>query len=303
MNLYIAALHSNGYKHTARYQKLNDREKQAVNEAPHLLESYHYINRPQYVQAIREHNDTVFLDSGAFSAYTLGVEMDIVKYCDYIKENIDIVRKEDGVLLASVLDGIGDPQKTYNNQQTMEYYGAKPLPCFHYGEDERYLEYYIANYEYITLGGMVPISNKQLVNWLDRIWNKYLLDGKGKAKLKVHGFGMTSIPLMKRYPWWSCDSSSWIQSASFGSVMTPDYGPVRLSDKSPSRHTRGQHTESFTDIEKESILNYFDSQHFEYERLQTVYESRAAYNVWSYCKVNQIIDAHEIEVPQIQELF
>ena len=126
----------------------------------------------------------MFLDSGAFSAFTLGKVIDLPAYVDYCKRNADIIE------FASVLDGIGDPLLTFKNQKAMEKLGVTPLPCFHYGEDERYLEYYIKNYDYITIGGMVPIATPQLFHWLDRIWAKYLVDGARRAKIKVHGFGL-----------------------------------------------------------------------------------------------------------------
>ena len=290
MHIYMAALHSNGYRHTNRYVKLNDREKWAVDHLPNLLESYHYIHKDSFVQAIREKGDKIFLDSGAFSAYTLGVDLDLPTYCDYIQRNADIIRVEDGIVIASVLDGIGDPQLTLDNQNAMEALGVRPLPCFHAGEDERYLEHYIKNYEYITLGGMVGSSTKQLMIWLDRMWDKYLTDGSGRPRLKVHGFGITSIPIMERYPWWSCDSSSWIQSAAYGSVIMPQYGPMSVSEKSPGRHDAGQHVSTLTPIEQEHIMNRFIEQGFTYERLSQVYESRAAYNLWAFGEINKQID-------------
>jgi hypothetical protein len=290
MYIYMAALHSNGYRHTNRYVKLNDREKYVVDHLPHLLESYHYIHKESFVTAIREKGDLIFLDSGAFSAYTLGIDLDITAYCDYIKRNSDIIRVDEGIVMASVLDGIGDPQLTYENQMEMERQGVRPLPCFHAGEDERYLEWYVKNYDYITLGGMVGSSTKQLMIWLDRMWDKYLTDSSGNPRIKVHGFGITSIPIMERYPWWSCDSSSWIQSAAYGSVIMPDYGPISVSEKSPSRHDAGQHVCNLAPLMQEKVLTTFELQGFNYERLSTVYESRAAYNLWAFGEINKQID-------------
>lgn len=305
MQIYMAALHSNGYRHTNRYVKLNDREKDIVDHLPHLLESYHYIHKDSFVQAIREKEDKIFLDSGAFSAYTLGIKIDLPGYCDYIKRNLDIIRVEDGLVMASVLDGIGDPQETYENQLAMESHGVRPLPCFHAGEDERYLEWYVQNYDYITLGGMVGASPKQLIIWLDRIWDRYLTDGAGNPRIRVHGFGITSIPIMERYPWYSCDSSSWIQSAAFGSVITPDYGPISVSKKSPSKHEAGQHVETVTPIEQKVLLRMFEQQGFTYERLSQVYESRAAYNLWAFTEINKQIDRDNPDKfkCEYQELF
>lgn len=307
MNIFMAAVYTNSYmRGQNRYLKLNDREKEIVHNIPHILESYHYIGSQRYIDQMRADNAQVFLDSGAFSAYTLGVSIDLPTYCDYIKRNMDLWRVEDGVVMASVLDGIGDPLQTYRNQLHMEALGAKPLPCFHAGEDERYLEHYVRNYEYITLGGMVGSSTKQLCIWLDRMWERYLTDGSGRPRLKVHGFGITAIPIMERYPWYSVDSSSWIQSAAFGSIITPQWGPLSVSEKSPSRHDAGQHATTLTAIEQDYVLQMLESQGFTYERLSSVYESRAAYNLWAFGVINEMMNAqnnYEQFTSRVQELF
>lgn len=307
MNVYMAAVYSNNYMPGQnRYVKLTDHEKKLVTALPHILESWHYVGKQKFVDEMRSNNAKIFLDSGAFSAYTLGVPLSVEEYVAYIQRNRDILRVEGNVVMASVLDGIGDPLQTYRNQKEMEARGFCPLPCFHAGEDEKYLEYYIQNYEYITLGGMVGSSTKQLSVWLDRVWNNYLLDGSGRPKIKVHGFGITSIFLMERYPWYSCDSSSWIQSAAFGNIVTPKYGPLSVSSKSPNRHDAGQHASTLTQLEQDHVFNMLEEQGFTYERLSTVYESRAAYNLWAFGVINAMIDEmqakNRIQITR-QELF
>lgn len=307
MNIFMAAVYSNSYMPGQnRYVKLTEHEQKLVTEIPHILESYHYVGKQAFVDHMRANSAKVFIDSGAFSAYTLGVSIDLPTYCDYIKRNRDIIRCEDGVYMASVLDGIGDPLETWRNQQWMEQLGAKPLPCFHANEDERYLEWYVKNYDYITLGGMVGASTKQLMNWLDRIWDRYLVDGSGRPRLKVHGFGITAIPLMERYPWYSCDSSSWIQSAAFGSIVSPKHGPLAVSSKSPSRHDYGQHISTLSPVEQDYVLQMLEQQGFTFERLSTVYESRAAYNLWAFGVINAMLNArvnYEKFERRVQELF
>jgi hypothetical protein len=309
MHIFMAAMYTNGYRaggdEKGRYAKLTDYEKRCVDDVPYLLESYHYVNRQRFVDAMRMDGVQVFMDSGAFSAFTLGVSISIADYCEYIIRNRDIIRTEGDVVMASVLDGIGDPLQTWRNQLEMEARGAKPLPCFHAGEDERYLEWYVQNYEYITLGGMVGSSSKQLCIWLDRMWDKYLTDGSGRPRLKVHGFGITAIPIMERYPWHSCDSSSWIQSAAFGSIVTPQWGPLSVSSKSPARHDAGQHISTLTPIQQDVVLETLEEQGFTYERLSTVYESRAAYNLWAYGVINTMMNAQNNVTfnRRLQELF
>ena len=133
-----------------------------------------------------------------------------------------------------------------------------------------------------------------------------MVDHTGKPRLKVHAFGITAIPIMERYPWYSVDSSSWIQSAAFGSIITPEWGPLSVSSKSPSRHDAGQHATTLTQVEQDFVFQTLEEQGFTYERLSTVYESRAAYNLWSFGVINALMNAknnYEKFTARCQELF
>lgn len=293
MNLFHAAVYTNSFMPTQKgHEKLTDREKEIMVEIPHILESYHYVHSQRFVNEMRSDNAQVFLDSGAFSAHTLGVTINIEDYCRYIIENRDIIRHEDNVCMASVLDGIGDDLQTWRNQITMERLGAPPLPCFHFGEDDRYLEWYVSRYPYITIGGLVGKSNPDVIQWLDRIWEKYLLDRSGRPRIKVHAFGVTRIELMERYPWHSVDSSSWIQYAVYGHVFFPEFGSLTASAKSPGRHDMGRHVTTLTPIEQEFIFARFKDRGFDYERIANVYESRAVWNCLSFQELNVLLDQH-----------
>ena len=183
MNLYLAAVYTNGFrKGQSTYPKLNEREAEIVDTIPNILESYHYVNRQKYVDEMRADGAQVFLDSGAFSAWNMGATISLPGYCKYIQENEDIIRKDDGVIMASVLDGIGDPLQTWRNQNEMEARGVTPLPCFHFGEDERYLEYYMSKYPYIhsEVWSERPLSN--LSHGLIEFGKDTSLTGQGALK-------------------------------------------------------------------------------------------------------------------------
>lgn len=309
MNIFLAAVHTNQYRAGQKqYTFFNEREAQIVDDIPNLLESYHYVGKQRFVNEMRAAGSKVFVDSGAFSAKSLGIDINIDDYCDYIIRNRDIIRVEDGVYMASVLDGIGNDLLTYQNQKYMERRGATPLPCFHFGEDARYLDYYVANYPYITLGGMAH-NQAVVMQWLDRVWNNNILDGAGRPRCKVHAFGVTSVPLMERYPWHSVDSSSWIQAASFGSIYTAKYGPIAVSSKSPSRHDVGRHITTLTPIEREAVTQMLRNDGFDPERLAEVYQSRAAYNMLGYMQLNNVLNEHfqarngVLDCHAVQQLF
>ena len=302
-NLYCAAIYTNNYMPgQSLWDRMLPSEQQHFATLPNILESYHYIYKGEYVRQIRDDGGKVFLDSGAFTAHTLGQEIELGQYVAFIKKNEDIIRKEGDVLMAAVLDSIGDDYETYLNQKRMEAMGVTPVPCFHYGEDTRYLDYYVANYEYLSLGGLVGASSRVLQEWLDPIWEKHLVDGAGRPKLQVHAFGLTSVPLMQRYPWKSADSSSWIQNTSFGSVMTTKYSTISVSAKSPSRQDKGQHISTFTKVERQHVEAHIREKGFDLERLANEYPARAAYNVMAYKELGETISCPKLQKANVNIL-
>jgi hypothetical protein len=226
---------------------------------------------------------SLFLDSGAFSAWSKKIEIDIYEYIKFIKEH------EQYIDVYAVLDNILDPEKTLKNQKIMEKEGLLPLPCFHFGEDIKYLEYYLNNYDYIALGGMVPISSKDLNEWLDNLFKNFICDKLGFPKIKIHGFGMTSLKLMLRYPWYSVDSTSWVMTSRMGGIYIPRYKSgrwiydenswkVSISTRSPNKSEAGQHINTFPEIQKIHIINYFSEKGYVLGKSEFRFES-AKYNL------------------------
>lgn len=206
----------------------------------------------------------LFLDSGAYSAWSQGKEINIDDYISFIKENEQVID------VYANLDVIGNAQATWANQIYMENAGLHPLPVFHYGEDEKWLQRILSRkYEYISLGGMVPISTKDLFQWLDHIWLDYLVDKDGYPIVKVHGFGLTSLRLMLRYPWYSVDSTSWVVTGRMGSIYIPrqkggkwiydeDSWKVAVSNRSPNTKEAGKHLTTMSPLEKKILLQYIE---------------------------------------------
>lgn len=298
MKLYLAAIYTSGFGRSQVAARLTEIERHHRMSVKYFLESYHYVHSPTMVKRIRADGIKIFLDSGAFSAFSQGVKIDLKKYCEYIRVNADIID------VASVLDAIGDAQGTYENQVAMEKQGIKPLPCFHYGEDPRYLEHYIANYEYITLGGMVPVPNKILTHWLDRLWDKHLTDGAGRPKLKVHGFGLTSLLLMERYPWFSVDSSSWVQAARTGGIYLPPLRALAVSTNSPAIKQQDMHLDTLAAPQRDKILDFVAAEGFDIDRLRAEYLSRFAFNVKAFTQLNEKINReNKVFIPEQGGLF
>ena len=285
MRLYIAGLYTSHFGVSGNLFRSTPYPAQLLREqVSHYLESYHYIHKGKYAANIRRDGIKVFLDSGAFSAFSLGVSVDIEKYAEFVRGNQDIIE------MASVLDAIGDPEGTYHNQKKLEKLGVEVLPCFHFGEPLDLCEYYVQNYPYITLGGMVPIPNAKLEPWLDEVWDKILTDKDGYARCKVHGFGMTSRPLMLKYPWYSVDSSSWVQVALNGSITFPEVpGIVTVSARSPKRRDFGQHYDTFPEPARNYVNALLEYYGLDLEMVRDDYKPRWALNAFTFDRLGKLL--------------
>jgi hypothetical protein len=112
-------------------------------------------------------------------------------------------------------------EATWQNFLYMREEGLDPIPVFHYGEPWRFLERMLDyGSGYIGIGGLVAVSGNLRRLWLDDLFMR-ITNEKGEALVKTHGFGMTSIPLIFRYPWFSVDSTTWIKATMSGAVYLP----------------------------------------------------------------------------------
>jgi hypothetical protein len=184
---------------------------------PHVLESFFYAKSKQ-LAAIRHNQQRIFLDSGAYSAFTQGARINLKRYADFIRNNPDIIE------IASNLDVIGQnsEKQSYSNLKQLERWlgPGKVIPVHHVRDDDQWLKRYLEEgYNHLALGGMVIESTPVLKQWLDYVWFHFLTNEDGTPKVKVHGFGLTARELMFRYPWASVDSTAWILRSHFGGVL------------------------------------------------------------------------------------
>lgn len=282
--LYNAGLFTSSFDKLGRvYARLTPEEQKLRDSCEYFLESYHYVGKESAVRKMRAEGVKVFLDSGAYSALTQGTSIDLGKYCDYIHKNQDIIK------MAASLDVIDstDPKRAakqgFHNLLEMERRGVRPVPTFHQGEPDEALQYYVANYDYVLLGGMVGSSAKQLQAWLDRVFERFITNGDGTLKTRIHLFGVTSLPLMMRYNATSVDSSTWVQWAAMGMILLPYSGrQLNISSQSPFRKQQGQHLDSLRPAEREVCEAEIRRCGADPQRLRDLYYARWAFNCWAF---------------------
>jgi hypothetical protein len=252
MEFYFAGIPGGEWEH--REKELSDMWKYRLWSYYHILKYGKTMDKPG--------NTKLFLDSGAFSAWNSGIDINFIKHHDKL---IDMYAN---------LDVINDADATWKNQKIMEAEGMKPLPVFHVGEPIKYLYLYMDKYEHIAIGGIANLSTPKRLMGLDTCFN-IICDDDGIPRNKVHSFGMSSLGILRRYPWYSADSTSWASSARYGYILVPRFRRfkwiydencyvITVSDKSNNISKKAQHIETMSKLEKELIIKYLKQKGYNY---------------------------------------
>ncbi len=234
----------------------------------------------------------LLLDSGAYSAKTQMKKLDIDDYIQYINNNLDVFP----TYSYFNLDVIGDGDKSYQNYLYMKMKGLYPIPVWHAETQTQFLELYLKQTDYIAIGAISVMSNQRTISSLDHVWETFLTESNGMPVCKVHGFGLTSLFIMTRYPWYSVDSTSWVQFGRYGVILVPhtrsgdwvyNENPhiVTVSSKSPRKGLRGKHFDTFPEVVKLKMIQYIESRGFTLEEVANNHLARDKINMLYYISV------------------
>lgn len=265
----------------------------------------------KWIDRIKETDSKVklFIDSGAFSAWTKGKIIDVDEYISFIntyKDHLTICASVDTIpgkprtsYIASQEDVAKAAQGTWENflymRSKMDDVN-KLLYTFHTGEPWEFLERAL-EYEddrgpinYIAFGGLVGKNKDVIKVFLAKAFD--IIGKKSRPNLKIHAFGMTRLDILEEYPFTSADSTSWLQTANFGSI-TIGAKNICLSDRKllSDDNLINKSTALFEDVKK-----IIEEKGFTLEQLQEDSNARLMFNVmnfydWSInykCKFNPI---------------
>lgn len=269
---------------------------------------------------IRPDQFRFFLDSGAYSAWSKASVIDLDEYCAFIRANIEHIDVYASLDVIPGVPGRGATtqereeaaEQSWRNYLYMVGEGLDPLPVYHYGEDPRFLERMLDyGCTYIGIGGLVGIPGGLRQVWLDRVF-KRLTDAKGMPIVKTHGFGMTSVPLIFRYPWYSVDSTTWIKITQTGAVLLPamedgefvfDRTPtvISVSDRSPKESADGKHANSLSPSMKGILERWLASCGKSYAEVREHYYHRAVVNVTFFKRVSEVAAVRPFKTDQMRK--
>lgn len=199
-------------------------------------------------------------------------------FWQYVDDYADFVKNFPGCFDIYVsLDAIYDPKTSYETFIYLrEKHGLNPLPVYHYAEPIEWLKKYMDATDYIGISGLGQgINKKDYIQWADRVFSLVCSGKDHLPKYKIHGFALTSTELIHRWPWYSVDSSSWVQFSQYGKVIIPKMlgnkrsykvkpYEVFVSTRSPAIGKDEEHFETLSKMEQAYILDYLHSLNINY---------------------------------------
>lgn len=229
----------------------------------------------------------LFIDSGAFSVAHNGKTVDIDVYINYINSNPDIpIFVELDVIPFPVLNVTTAKEcceASWQNYLYMKERVTSPcylLPLYHFGEPKDALKRILNTEvngklpEYIGIGGRHGVSTDLQDRYFHDIFS--IIQASDNPKVKVHAFGMTVIKLLEKFPFYSADSTTWLQLGINGNINTQSCGIINVSERGKyNKDNANAFPQHLKDKVEEELAKYG----YTLEQVSTDYKARLKFNI------------------------
>lgn len=206
----------------------------------------------EYQQKVNP-NAFIFIDSGAYSAYTKGAVIDVDAYINWLNEYGDaftVFAQVDFIPGKSNVEQDPDiylkaPQYSWENYLYMwkklrPELRDKLLLVFHQGEDFKWLKNALEwrdpetgeRMKYLGISPHTEVTSANRLKFCKEVFR--IIKQSSNPEICTHGFGMTALHLLKHIPFTSVDSTTWLQTAIHGQILVHKNGklaPVVVSER------------------------------------------------------------------------
>ena len=246
-------------------------------------------------QGLKKSPMKIFVDSGAFTAWTQGKEIDVENYINYINEN------KDWFEICAAVDSIpGEPQgaSVATHEEVMEscnktwenflYMRSKMLDTnkllytFHIGEPWEYLKQALeykdehGKIKYIAFGGLVGKGKDLIDNFLKEATQ--IVRQSSNPNVKIHVFGVSNFTILNKYKLTSSDSTAWCKMAGYGTLIYNNK-TIEVTDRSMLSDSSILNKNPAT---KDEFLKIIKSRGFTLQELLENYTARRTFNVMTF---------------------
>jgi hypothetical protein len=234
-----------------------------------------------------EHVPKVMVDSGAFSAWTKGGEVDVEQLsslfkgllddysecCQFVLINLDVIPGRKGVdpTPQQLIDAMRRSEDNFHLLNTR--FPNLVLPVFHQGEPSHYYDKLVRESSYVCLSPRNDLPEKYRVDWSRQYCRRY--------PNKYHGLAATGLTMMETVNWYSVDSAAWVMVGGYGNIFyrtKTKLSVLSVSSQSKARKDFDSHIETLSAPEKAAVLDAIAQRHYTLEALQNDDTERYMWN-------------------------
>ena len=299
MDLYFAGSSHNKASEWINELQLNRLFSQELNRTE--------IARMVEMKKSGQYKGKIFIDSGAFTAHTKGIKLDVDEYIQYlnsITEYVDCFAQVDcipGVFGKPKTDEqlAAAPKLSWDNYLYMRPKLKQPdklIPVYHQGEQIKWLrnmlEWVDSEGHHVPYIGISPAndkSQKEKDAFVHMCFDE--IKKSSNPNVKTHAFGMTNLSTLTRYPFTSADSTSWALTAVNGGIMTP-WGVVGMSAQSKNSNAfKGKNPS-----DQKILIDYISSKGFDAFNMIEASEEETVRRIQSKLSPNNISDEDLVSI-------
>ena len=202
--------------------------KRVLYLTANVLLSYAYHQKTDLADVHRKLRcGQTMIDSGAFTAHTLGKQISLKEYAEYLQHWQGYWDH------AITLDVIGDMQGTARNTRKLHEMGIPVMPVFTRGGKIADFDAMVKDVGYVCLGGMVGMRTSAIIKRVGMLQQRAESMGGG-----VHALGVGSTRMLRAARPYSADASNVSQAPRFGSLYYYngiDIRSLNISDRPAMR--------------------------------------------------------------------
>lgn len=231
-----------------------------------------------------QYKGKIFIDSGAFTYNKVKSEEYENSYIDFINNSNYFAYAPLDDLPAKGKDGKETAKATRENffkflPRLLPEKRQKLLYVFHNTEPFEYLrdaleiEVEGEPIKYIALSARMGMLNSLPFDFFDKCYS--IIENSRNKDVKIHAFGIQSPTLLKSYPFYSADSSSYIQQANTGGLLYIG-ADGKLKGIGMGRSSMSTHFDKLGIRERQFIINQFTSLGLDFNKMIVDLNYRAA---------------------------
>lgn len=181
--------------------------------------------------------DYFVLDSGAFTAWNVGKQVDFNEYRSFAVAvtkkwkstrtiNLDVIPGEKG-RTSTKNERLAGMEKSLDNADSLRKAGLKVMEVFHQDEPIEFLYKLLDRRQEGEVLGLSPRNDVSLTmkaEWHRNVLSAIAAKYPAKQMPPCHGLAVTTDRLLRQFPYYSADSSTWVNSFRFGAALMTGKG-------------------------------------------------------------------------------